>query len=198
MTSSRKIVVTEDIAAALQEIIINAFRELDSDQFTVGLSGGSFVAVLAQVLPRLDLTSEEWSKWIFYFVDERLVPFTEEESTFRAYKDSLLPALPQLGLNQFIVINPNLKSTQEVAFDYFSKMKHSFALPKDREGFPRLNLVLLGMGPDGHTASLFPDHPLLQVSHDHPLSSYHPEDGGEKGSEFLKIQFFTTTLSHPL
>lgn len=162
---SPPIVVTSsasELDDKLKEVIEAAFKECDSEFFTVGLSGGSFVKVLSNVLPKLHLTGEEWRKWIFFFVDERVVGFDDSESTFGQYKTVLLPKVAELSLNQFVVINPNLDA-EACAFDYLSKMKRSFRLPVNENGFPVLDLVLLGMGPDGHTASLFPGHALLDV-----------------------------------
>lgn len=59
------------------------------------------------------------------------------------YKASLLAAMPELGLNQFVIINPSAKDAKEAAFDYYSKMKRSFSLPMSGD-FPQLDVILLG------------------------------------------------------
>ncbi|KAI1287972.1 6-phosphogluconolactonase [Halotydeus destructor] len=150
-----------DAEAQLKKLIEDAFAKSSQEVFAVALSGGSLIQTLATVLSQLKLTADQWKKWVFYFADERIVDFEDGESTYGSYKSILMPAVPDLGLNQFVIINPKLSST-ECAFDYYSKMKRSYQLPQDAKGFAILDLILLGMGPDGHTASLFPGHKLLE------------------------------------
>lgn len=124
-----------------------------NDIFTIGLSGGSLVKYASQAFSSI---TSEWSKWHFFFCDERLVPFDDKESTFGLYKGELLEKIP-ITEEQFITINPvlNVKASAE---DYTKKLKKYF----DADKFPCFDLLLLGVGPDGHTCSLFPGHPLLQ------------------------------------
>lgn len=155
----------EEVQASLKRVITDALADNPSGEvFSVALSGGSFVKVLTAVLPQLQLTADDWRRWVFFFADERFVGFDDPDSTYGQYKAQLLGVVPELGLNQFVIINPQAKDAKECAFDYYSKMKRSFTLPLSDKGFPQFDLVLLGMGPDGHTASLFPGHPLLNVS----------------------------------
>jgi len=105
------------------------------------------------VLPTL---KTDWSKWVVFFCDERLVPFNDPESTYGVYKEKLFGQIP-IEESQVIKIDPSL-SVESAANDYASKIAHYFP---DLE-LPKFNLLLLGMGPDGHTCSLFPDHPLLK------------------------------------
>ncbi|XP_064457035.1 6-phosphogluconolactonase-like isoform X2 [Ornithodoros turicata] len=116
-------------------------------------SGGSMVNMLSSVLPAV---KTDWMKWRFFFCDERLVPFSSKDSTFGCYKTELIP---KLGLteDQFITINPILTGS-DAAKDYADKMSVYF------KELPVFDLLLLGMGPDGHTCSLFPGHALLTVN----------------------------------
>ncbi|CAH0403480.1 unnamed protein product [Chilo suppressalis] len=120
-------------------------------KFFIGLSGGSVVKYLCEGLPKLDT---EWSKWVLAFCDERVVAEDSDDSTFGTYKRQLIP---RTGLKdeQFITIKQGV-SAEEAAKDYAEKLKEAF----NGEDF-RFDLLLLGMGPDGHTCSLFPNHPLL-------------------------------------
>lgn len=140
-----------------RKVIQKAVDESTGPVFSVGLSGGSLPTILAEVLPSIDT---DWKKWRFFFCDERLVSFQDPESTFGAYKQIVVPKIPELSLNQFITIDPTLNSWN-AAFDYLSKMKQVFSRNSDID-FPRFDLLFLGMGPDGHTCSLFPNHPLLK------------------------------------
>lgn len=143
-----------------RKVVQKAVDDHDGHYFTVGLSGGSLPAILAEVLPTINT---EWKKWRFFFCDERLVSFSDPESTFGAYRSIVVPKISEISLNQFITIDPSLNSWA-AANDYLSKMKQIFSR-KTEIDFPRFDLLFLGMGPDGHTCSLFPNHPLLKVSY---------------------------------
>lgn len=116
------------------------------------LLGGSVVTLLAQSLPNI---TTDWSKWYFFFCDERIVPFDSSDSTYGEYKSKLIGKIP-VTEDQFIKINPDL-SAEDAAKDYIKKMSVFF--PPDR--VPCFDVLLLGLGPDGHTCSLFPGHKLL-------------------------------------
>lgn len=148
--------VDEELLRILQEAYDGARRE---ETFFVGLSGGSFPEMFVGVLKRMK--NVNWKKWLFFFCDERCVPSSSPDSTFGAFRRLLEPIderLP-LSLNQFITIDPALKSGK-VAEDYLSKVRQRF----DNTGVPRFHVLFLGLGPDGHTCSLFPGHRLLKVS----------------------------------
>ncbi|GFW21334.1 6-phosphogluconolactonase [Trichonephila clavipes] len=126
-----------------------------NNSFRVGLSGGSLIKFLCKGLPTINTT---WQKWQFFFCDERHVPFDHPESTFGCYKRDLLKVVP-VTEDQFVVINPNI-SVEEAAQDYARKIEQEFRISSS--SIPRFDLLLLGIGPDGHTCSLFPNHPLLK------------------------------------
>lgn len=106
----------------------------------------------------LPKVNTEWTKWKIFFCDERVVAFDDPESTYGLYKRGLHGKVP-ITTNQLIAINPSL-SLKEIADDYTSQLKLHFP----GEELPRFDLLLLGMGPDGHTCSLFPGHKALQVT----------------------------------
>ncbi|XP_068605464.1 6-phosphogluconolactonase [Brachionichthys hirsutus] len=123
-------------------------------RFTLALSGGSLASTLSREL--LALPGLDCSRWLVGFCDERLVPVEDPESTYGQYKSMLFSKvnIPESGV---LAISPSLP-VEECAEDYARKLKEAF--PED--GFPVFDLLLLGMGPDGHTCSLFPGHPLLE------------------------------------
>ncbi|XP_067001153.2 6-phosphogluconolactonase [Anabrus simplex] len=142
-------VITE-LCDLIQDIASKAIEK--DDVFKVGLSGGSLTKFLAYGLPKIET---DWSKWRLFFCDERVVPTENADSTYGVYKTSLIGRVP-LTEDQFVKIDPHL-TAEEAAKDYIQKMCVYF--PPD--SLPRFHLLLLGMGPDGHTCSLFPDHRLL-------------------------------------
>jgi len=66
--------------------------------------GGSVVSLLSEYLAKVET---DWSKWRFFFCDERLVEFNDPESTFAQYRDKFISNLP-ISEDQFIKINPQL------------------------------------------------------------------------------------------
>jgi len=150
-----EIVETEnDVILTLSQVIEQKSQSAISERnkFVVGLSGGSLCDLLCKGLP---LVKTEWTKWTFIFCDERVVPFDNIDSTFKIYKERLIPLIP-VKEEQFIVINPTL-SALDAAEDYELKLRQIY--PDTL--LPEIDLLLLGAGPDGHTCSLFPGHPLL-------------------------------------
>lgn len=136
------------------EIIANSSIASNS-KFRIGLSGGSLIQYLAKGLPNIRTT---WSKWQLFFCDERYVPESDDDSTFGAYKAQLIPAISELSENQFIKIRGDIE-LNECAVDYELQIRKEFGVEND---IPVFDLLLLGMGPDGHTCSLFPGHQLLK------------------------------------
>ncbi|KAM9244630.1 6-phosphogluconolactonase isoform 2-T2 [Dugong dugon] len=135
-------------------------------RFALGLSGGSLVSMLARELPVAAAPAGPASlaRWTLGFCDERLVPFEHPESTYGLYRAQLLSRLP-IPEGQVITINPSL-SVEEAAEDYAKKLRQAF----QGDSIPVFDLLILGIGPDGHTCSLFPDHPLLQEKIVAPIS----------------------------
>ncbi len=119
--------------------------------FTVAMSGGSLPKLIA---PGLLAANIDWSSWRVFFADERCVPLDHPDSNYRLALELLFgPA--NLPAGHIFPINPAL-SPAAAADDYQTKLRQVFG-----DALPRFDLILLGMGEDGHTASLFPGHLLL-------------------------------------
>ncbi|KAI9291708.1 6-phosphogluconolactonase [Neoconidiobolus thromboides FSU 785] len=128
-------------------------------RFTIALSGGSLPNTLAKVLK--DNKEVDYSKWHVFFADERLVPLDHNDSNYLLAKKELLQytSIPQ---EQIYTLNPeHVNNVEEAADDYERTMVKVFN-DKNEVRFPTFDLIFLGIGPDGHTCSLFPGHPLLQ------------------------------------
>ncbi|XP_016978634.1 probable 6-phosphogluconolactonase [Drosophila rhopaloa] len=146
--------VSEDqLVQVLADLLKRCSQEaLDRQgKFSVGLSGGSLIQLLTKALK---LGSFNTDKWVFFFCDERYVPLDDGESTYGAYKAEWQTHLPGIRETQFVRADPT-KSLDDCAAEYEAKVK-------DQVGcgcLPQFDLLLLGMGPDGHTCSLFPEQP---------------------------------------
>ena len=145
------------IAAEAAERIVRAADEAIalSGRFRIGLSGGSTPKLLFQLLAseayhdRIDWTNVE-----VFFVDERCVPPDHADSNFRMVREMLLARVPIPGDNVYRM-RGEVDPPDEAAKEYGRMLKEKFGGPTIEEG-GGLDVVLLGMGDDGHTASLFP------------------------------------------
>ncbi|XP_053658553.1 6-phosphogluconolactonase [Anopheles marshallii] len=127
------------------------------DKFRLGVSGGSLADILCEGMS--DLRSD-FSKWQIFFCDERVVPVADKESTFGIFKRDLLANCDNIPESVFFPVNTSL-DVNDAAVEYERTLRKTFALAKP-DDIPSFDLLILGIGPDGHTASLFPGHPLLE------------------------------------
>lgn len=126
-------------------------------RFSVALSGGSTPKGLYSLLAQNK--SLPWDKIYFFFGDERHVPPDNAESNYRMVRESLFSRVSIPPANVFRI--PAEDSDAKVAAKTYEQTLRQF-FNKTSDGFPRFDLVLLGVGADGHTASLFPGIPALQ------------------------------------
>ncbi len=127
---------------------------LKSGHFTVALAGGSTPKNLYKLLASEKFRALiDWSKIYFFFGDERNVAPDDEQSNYRMANENLFEPLKIKDANIFRW-QTELKDAEAVAADYEQTIKSFFNLGENE--FPRFDLILLGMGDDGHTASLFP------------------------------------------
>ena len=126
---------------------------LDHGFFSIGVSGGSLAKIVCHGLR--DKQGIDWKQWKVFFCDERHVNFDDAESTYAYYKKEFFDPV-NFPADNVYHINPSV-SVEEAAKDYTQKIRTVYPGP----GFPSFDLLLLGMGPDGHTCSLFPGHASL-------------------------------------
>lgn len=122
-------------------------------RFTVALSGGSTPKTLYEFLVHTQIA---WDRIHFFWSDERHVPPDDPESNYRMANEALLSHVPILEnhVHRVHAENPN---AAEAAQQYEQTIKDI-----TKETLPRLDLILLGLGTDGHTASIFPGSEVLQ------------------------------------
>ncbi len=124
-------------------------------QFSVALSGGSSPKKLYELLVSPSFKDKvEWNKVHFFFGDERYVPHTDPQSNYLMAKKALLEPL-DLSYKQIFPVDTSL-SPEEAAKKYTTDINHYFAGTD-----VCFDLILLGLGDNSHTASLFPHTPVL-------------------------------------
>lgn len=134
----------------------------DHGAFHVALAGGSTPRKLYEKLAQSTSLDEfHWHKTHIYFGDERCVPQDHAESNFRMAKEALLSIVPLRPEHIHAMFSAN-HSVEENTIQYETMLKNT--LPLDTETNPVFDLILLGMGEDGHTASLFPGTEILHES----------------------------------
>ncbi|VDK81047.1 unnamed protein product [Litomosoides sigmodontis] len=156
--NGRKIVVTEDatdldekLGLYLTEILKKAITERDAAK--IALSGGSMPPMVAPLLARLK--DIDWSKVRIFVADERMVPLSDNDSNTGAYTK----VLPSDIIQSFVSYGP-VDNTALCAKNYEAQIYR--CTTETDEGWPVFDLLLLGIGPDGHTCSLFPGHAVLK------------------------------------
>ena len=128
-------------------------------RFTVALSGGSTPRGLYALLATAEYRERiPWSHVHLFWGDERCVPPDHPESNYRMVQESLLSkiAIPERNVHRMA----GEKEPQIAAAEYEAELKNFFRLSEG--ALPRFDLILLGLGEDGHTASLFPGSEALE------------------------------------
>lgn len=156
MIAAVEIAPVEQLAERFARLVESAARAAIADRglFSMAVSGGS---AAEKLLPRLVRASVTWRQVEVFWVDERAVAPEAEDSNFglarRLWIDRV--PLPVDRVHRMRGEDPDLPAA---AAAYAEVLKSTLGDP------PRLDLALLGVGPDGHVASLFPGHRLLGVT----------------------------------
>jgi 6-phosphogluconolactonase len=164
MAHERTIQVFADagaLASAAAELFVRQAGAMVAahGRFTVALAGGTTPNALYDLLASVYRSSTPWHAIHFFWGDERHVPPDHRDSNFRAASEAMLDRVPVPPAHVHRILG-ELPNAADAAADYEQKLRGEPALGA---ALPVFDLVLLGMGPDGHTASLFPDsEPLYE------------------------------------
>jgi 6-phosphogluconolactonase len=157
----RTLTTPQELFEAGAELVAHAAKEAveERGRFTIALSGGSTPRSLYNLLATNARTSLPWNRMFFFFGDERHVPPTDKDSNFRMANEAMLSKVPIPETNIFRVPaeNPDADAAAEA---YEQSLRKFFSLEGGQ--VPVFDVILLGLGPDGHTASLFPGTAALQ------------------------------------
>ncbi len=142
-------------AATLARMAANTIQELahtainQTGRFSIALSGGSTPKTLFQILASDYQEKIDWENIYVFWGDERCVPPDDADSNYKMARETLLDHVPVLEANIYRIRGE--LPPEEGAVQYEEALRGVF-----NNQLPRIDLILLGMGDDGHTASLFP------------------------------------------
>jgi 6-phosphogluconolactonase len=163
---------TQTLAEAAAEHVISLANRAISEngRFSIALSGGSTPATLYRLLATEAYAHRiDWTYVHVFWGDERCVPPDHEDSCYRMARETLLDHVAIPAENIYRIqgeIRPD-----EAASQYENLLKRFFG---EGSSFPRFDLILLGMGDDGHTASLFPGTNALLEENRWVIENYVP------------------------
>lgn len=141
-----ELIVVEDVAVAFADRVIEAYRTRPGDGFTIALSGGETARRCYETLADRATNLIDWWKVDFYWGDERAVPLDHPDSNYRLAREALLERIG--GAN---MVHP--MECERGPDPYHLQVGELGAF----------DVVHLGLGPDGHTASLFSGSPALEA-----------------------------------
>lgn len=164
MTMRREEIVCADIADLAHRAAVEWTRCADeaivrAGRFAVALSGGNTPRALYARLADEEFRSQiAWDRVHFFWGDERSVPADHPDSNYRMAYETLLSRVPVPQTNIHRIETE--RGPEKAAGEYEALLRDFFSSPPGT--FPRFDLVLLGIGEDGHTASLFPGSAALE------------------------------------
>lgn len=164
----------EKMAEAYSVHVLNIVNKtLKNHNFVnIALSGGSTPTLIFNLLAENYQNMLPWENINFFWGDERCVPPDDEESNYQSAKMHLFEKLPDKKLNIFRIKGE--ADVEEEILRYTSLLKNTL---DQKNGYPVFHLVMLGMGDDGHTASIFPKDIDLIDSKEFIAHTTHPENG---------------------
>lgn len=162
---------------------VNAQRS-EPDHFSLALSGGSTPKLLYQWMAQQPDAKNLWSRVDWFWGDERNVPADHVDSNFRMVQEAFLAPVG-IAQERIHPIRTDLAHPEQSAANYDRVINERVSAGE--RTWPRFHLVLLGLGDDAHTASLFPETSALKMTDRSVICNYVP-----------KLQTYRITLSAPV
>ncbi|KAL6983315.1 putative 6-phosphogluconolactonase 1 [Sarracenia purpurea var. burkii] len=131
--------------------------------FAIALSGGSLIGLMGKLCEAPYNKTVDWAKWYIFWADERVVAKNHVDSNYKLAKDGLLSKVPIVP-SHVHSINDSVSAEQaadEYEFVIRQLVRTRLIGVSESSDCPKFDLILLGMGSDGHVASLFPNHSVL-------------------------------------
>lgn len=159
-----------EVAAAAHDYLHNVYSEITSERdLHVVLAGGSTPALLYQQLA--EDTDINWERVHLWFGDERTVPPDDDDSNYKMAYDTLISKIDIPDANVHRMRGED--DPADAARDYAREI--SQIVPSNDSGFPVFDFIVLGLGTDGHTASLFPNTAALSEDRATVVSNVVPQ-----------------------
>ena len=187
----------EELAEAFANQLMSWVSDHPENAFHLAISGGKTPNMLFTILAQEYATSSLWQKVHFWWVDERMVSPGDPESNFGTAH--------QLLFSQIIIPEENIhrikgeNDTEAQALSYSQQIQENLT---SQNGWPTFDLILLGMGDDGHTASIFPNQMHLIDSKRICEVAVNPQSGqkrvtltGSVINHAMKVCFMVTGIS---
>jgi 6-phosphogluconolactonase len=153
---SPDIIPVDDVAVSFADVVMDQFAARAGERFAIVLSGGPTAAHCYEVLAEEAGGSIDWALVDVYIGDERYVPADDKDSNQKLIRDCLLDGVAPVGSFHPM---PTELDIAACASSYASTIGQLLA-------GPGIDLMHMGLGPDGHTASLFPQAESLQARSD--------------------------------
>lgn len=165
----------QEVAKQFSSYFVDQLK--DRATFHVALSGGSTPKIVFDVLADNFAGKVDWNKVHFYWGDERCVPPSDDESNYKMTVEHLFSKIDVSEANIHRILGE--KDPVNEALRYANLLEINL----DRvDKVPQFDLVILGMGDDGHTASIFPHEIALWDAEDHCVVATHPDSGQKRVS----------------
>ncbi|WVQ83103.1 6-phosphogluconolactonase [Cryptococcus sp. DSM 104549] len=150
---------TEVLVDSLANFVVKAQRDAvdKRGKFSIALSRGTLAANLRGLVGQADV---QWDKWEVFFCDEAAVPLEDPDSNYASNYQSFLSHVP-IPPSQIHTIDTSLLDDLEELADQYEKQLIGHFAASNAARYPTFDLMLLGIGPDGETCSLFPGHEIL-------------------------------------
>jgi 6-phosphogluconolactonase len=166
------------VAAGFAKYFCDFINQCDQETVTVSLSGGSTPTLLFQELAANYGDAVDWTRVKFFWGDERCVGPEDEQSNYGQCKKLLLDKIAIPPENVFRVIG---EDDPDAEAKRYGQTITEHVQSNDR-GLPAFDLMILGMGGDGHTASIFPHQMELMTSENICEVAIHPQSGQKRVS----------------
>ncbi len=174
--------VCEELVASIQEVLST------KDRCSLVLSGGRTPGAVYRMLSRPPMVSEiEWDKVDLFWGDERFVAADNDQSNYHLVQETLLSNLQDVKPKVYPV-DTSLASANDAAKAYEQTIQQA-GYHTDGTGNPPFDIVMLGMGADGHTASLFPGDESVGETARVVVSTREPHQGMDRVSMSPKALF---------
>jgi len=165
----------EELANEFAWQLMNWVETHSGNEFNLAISGGKTPDLLFSVLAEKYADSALWQKVHFWWVDERMVSPNDPESNFGVATKLLFSKIKLSEENIHRIKGENNHKSE--ALSYSAQIQEHLTF---RNGWPQFDLILLGMGDDGHTASIFPDQLKLLESEQICQVATHPVSGQKR------------------